>query len=772
MNNLEKYLDGVMTGKTEKTEKSAGPDAPKNPSGPPPKVAEAPEPDGPTGIDTVKGILRRWYLVLGVSLLICLPSVPAIWFLIEPVYYVTGTIRIDPILSNLLTGDDDTGGISNYQTFMNTEARMIVSSRVIERVADDLADRGLEFFEDKPHLIVAELYRRFNIIQPTSEPAAILKEAVLDGTISAAPARGTEELLVTMAHTNAEEARRIVNSFIDNYKVVQGSDADKDENSELQTLQNRRKELDTKMQTQRQTIQGLAAQHGSTNLNDRHEMQLQRVGNLLAELTRLEVRRMNLEIRVKVISESNSTPVDEAELITMRQQYVNNDPTVVLLTSNIAQLEQSLIESQELYIETHPEIERQTRLLATMKARIEDRKAEAGTAFDDLMAERKAENTDRELLLARNELGQVKEYEQQIREILQNADKETVEIGKTQLTIDQTEQEYALTKDIYDAVLRRIEVLELEQQRPRRVSIFDYAQISQIRDKRAKYTVALVLGSMVLGSFLAFMKDKADHSLRTPDEIAKRIGLQIIGTTTSPQTVNKARLQEHFTGDYQTIRANLGILHGTGLPRRLVVASPGMREGKTTFAINLATSIASSGKSVLLIDGDLRKPDVAPLLNIPVEARGLQDVLMGRVRRGVIYSVPSSRLDVLAASTETPGDVFELISSPRTAQRIEAISRKYDHVIIDTPPILAFSDALVWAKMAGAVVLTTFAGQTKAPELKEAKKRLTQIDVKVLGTVLGNVDPSHGYFRYAQGYYNQARRSSRRARRRMLLAAY
>jgi tyrosine-protein kinase Etk/Wzc len=197
-----------------------------------------------------------------------------------------------------------------------------------------------------------------------------------------------------------------------------------------------------------------------------------------------------------------------------------------------------------------------------------------------------------------------------------------------------------------------------------------------------------------------------------------------------------------------------------------------MREGKTTFAINLATSIAWSGKSVLLIDGDLRKPDIAPLLNIPVEARGLQDVMTGRVRRAAVYSVPSSRLDVLAPNPESPGDVFEMISSPRAAQRIEAISQKYDHVIIDTPPVLAFTDALVWAKMAGAVVLTTFAGQTKAPELKEAKKRLTEIGVKILGTVLGNVDPDHGYFRYARGYYSRSGRSSRRARRRMLLAAY
>jgi capsular exopolysaccharide synthesis family protein len=282
------------------------------------------------------------------------------------------------------------------------------------------------------------------------------------------------------------------------------------------------------------------------------------------------------------------------------------------------------------------------------------------------------------------------------------------------------------------------------------------ADIHSIADKRVKLSVAVIFAALVCGSGLAYLRDKADQSLRTPDDVARRIGIRIIGTTTSLNTVKPAFLPEQIVGDYQTIRANLGLLGEDGVPRKLVVTSPGMKEGKTTFAVNLATSMAEAGKKVLLIDGDLRKPDVARLLNLPKGTRGLQDVLCGVKFEQAVFSMPSTGLDVLAADFENTADAYELLAMPSTAKRIEMISSKYDHVIIDTPPTLGFPDALVWAKIGGAAILVSYAGHTTMPDLREAKERLAQINVKVLGTVLSSVDAGHGYYRHGHGYYTQS----------------
>ena len=333
------------------------------------------------------------------------------------------------------------------------------------------------------------------------------------------------------------------------------------------------------------------------------------------------------------------------------------------------------------------------------------------------------------------------------------------------------EELQALDKEMYDTISRRIQELEMEQKRPAHISVTSYGHIAEILDKRAKYTVALVFGALALGVMLAFLKEKSDRSLRTPDDVAKRIDLRLIGTTTSTRTVKPARLREQVAGDYQTIRANLGLLDGEGMPKRLVVTSPGMQEGKTTFATNLAISTSKSGKKVLLIDGDLRNPNIASLLGLPKGARGIQDVLFGDKELGEsLYS--ANGLDVLAADPSNIADAFELLVATVTGQRLNEIGRNYDHVIIDTPPVLAFADALVWAKVADGVILTCFAGQTTGPNLAKAKQRLVQMGANVLGTVLSNVDLDDGYHPYGYHYYARGSRSragAKRVRKKMLL---
>lgn len=101
---------------------------------------------------------------------------------------------------------------------------------------------------------------------------------------------------------------------------------------------------------------------------------------------------------------------------------------------------------------------------------------------------------------------------------------------------------------------------------------------------------------LACGLFGAILRDKADLSLHTPDDVFRHIGIRIIGTTTSPRTVEQALWSRQIAEDYQTIRANLGLLDDGGMPKKLVITSPGPRDGKTTFAVNLATSLSRSGK--------------------------------------------------------------------------------------------------------------------------------------------------------------------------------
>jgi capsular exopolysaccharide synthesis family protein len=369
-----------------------------------------------------------------------------------------------------------------------------------------------------------------------------------------------------------------------------------------------------------------------------------------------------------------------------------------------------------------------------------------------------------ELLNARSQFEQAVAYENRLREKLANEDSQTVELGRKQLAIEEMKEQLASMKELYDTFGRRIQDLEMERKRPARVSVAYSADIANIQDKRIKFTMAIVFAAMACGVFGAIVRDKMDLSLYTPDDVVKRIGIRIIGTTTSPRTVKKALLSRQMAEDYQTIRANLGLLDGGGMPKKLVITSPGMRDGKTTFSVNLATSLSRSGKKVLLIDGDLRKPDIGRLLNVPRDARRLQDALVENKLEGAVFAVPSAGLNVLAASSHSSIDPYELLASPHVAKQIDKISEGYDHMIIDTPPVLAFPDALLWAKMAGAVILTGFAGQTTSPDLKDTKERLVEIGVRILGTVLSNVPVGHSYYRYGYDYYTRGGRTARSAR--------
>ena len=140
------------------------------------------------------------------------------------------------------------------------------------------------------------------------------------------------------------------------------------------------------------------------------------------------------------------------------------------------------------------------------------------------------------------------------------------------------------------------------------------------------------------------------------------------------------------------------------------------------------------------------------MLNLPGTHRGIQDYLFGADLEKSIYRMEGLDLSILASDARNAQDALELLSIPETPERIRRLRDKFDYIIIDTPPVLAFSDAMVWAKMADGVILTSYIGHTSKVEMKEALKRLSEIKANIIGTVINNVKVAHSYRRYGYGY--------------------
>lgn len=704
-----------------------------------------------SSMDLILCLLRRWRVVFLIFIFVIAIGAPLIWYTVKPSYRATAAIQVAPIIHSILFEGEE--GVPMYKNFIYTQADLITSDQVLQRVADNLIDKNLTFFEESDDVMAT--IRNTVMGQTQTGPIKTLRKELVNGKLTVIPEENTELIKISMEGKNPDEAEKIVNSFVRSYMAVVVFDEAKDENHKLAVLQKERRVLTDKIEKERTAIRSMAQEYGTYALKERQEMMLKRLASLLDEHTKIELQKISLQVKVRLLESKKDQRVPSDELMKMQHEFMNSDLIVKTITENIVEMEKNLIIAKQTLAPTNPELQRQTDVLKILNNHLDQRRRDVKESFDDMVKKGFADNDKKELKNTKIELEQAIIYEQNLRQMLAKDDTETITLGRKQLAIQDMQDKLDTTKELCETVQLRIQEIEIETKRSARISVAYYANILPPQDKRIKYIAALCFAAAAMGMFAALIKEKLDMSLNTPADITKRVGAKIIGTTTNHNTNRKKLLPQQVAEEYQTICANLGLSGSNGIPKKLVICSPCPREGKTTMAINLATSIAKIGKKVLLIDGDLRKPDVAKLLNLPYRRNGLKELLLGRNFEDVAYSVPFANLAVLTADSCNIFDVYELITQQRTSMILNKLSQKYDHIIIDSPPVLAVPDALLWSKMADGVILTIIAGQTDSMDLKETLSRFEQINVTVLGTVLNNVPIHSSYNQYRYGYSNE-----------------
>ncbi len=332
------------------------------------------------------GIFRRWHIVLFTMFILCLIGLPVIWLSQKPIYSVEGAIRIAPVMSDILKDKQDTGDISNYEVFMNTQAALFTSDQVLQRVADDLFDKNLSFFNRNSFGLISEIKQKIMKEKINPDLVWLLKQAISKGYIIIRPVKDTEYIQIAVKSQNQSDAKQIVDSFITNVMNLGRSNSIEDEDLNLSLLDSERKDLEGKIKDTSQSIYRLAQEYGTDTLTGRQEMMIQRITQLQTELIKTQASKASMEIEVSLLERQEGATIPPDELLKMRQQYINNDISVVALMRNIADIEQKQIIAQETLTPLHPDIKLYSDLLETMKKQLEETKKKAGEEFEQLLA--------------------------------------------------------------------------------------------------------------------------------------------------------------------------------------------------------------------------------------------------------------------------------------------------------------------------------------------------------------------------------------------------
>lgn len=679
--------------------------------------------------------LARHYLWLILAIIAATVVVGIVLtLLVTPRYTATARIEIQREQDNVTKVEGlQSARDGQSQEFYQTQYSLLNARSLAERVArrlrlaqDEVFVReqgwGGTLFEDK-NPSSAELHRR-----EEGAITALLKNVVI------APVRGSALIDLSYVSTSPPLSERIANSWVTEF-VSQSMDRRFASTADARHfLEQRLQALRERLERSERDLVGYAQQRNIVRLNEtrspdgRTDTTQTLLGSdieaLNTELVTATARRVEAEGQMDAARGGASTA-----------DTIGNAAVNVLRASRAQKASDyaDLIERFEPAYLPARALKQQIVTLDQSIAKEEQRVAGASTTAYDAARQRET------MLRARLEVLLAK---------LDSQNQATIQYNIYQRDVDTNRQ-------LYDGLLQRYKEIGVAGVGMNTIAIVDPAVMPTARSSpKLMLNLALALmAGLLFAGMTVFVLENLDEGLRTQQQVTEELGIALLGTIPHALEGDPLALVEDpksvLSEAYMTLRTNLSFSTDHGFPRSVTITSSVPAEGKSTTSYALARLLARTGKKVLLVDMDLRRPRLAKLLALDA-TRGVAHYLAGDDDwRGMVQDTGATNLFVLPAGP-IPPSAAELLTGARFSHLVEQALSEFDHVVFDGPPLLGIADAVLIAKPVEGVVLVIEADRVPVRAIRASVARLRLANARILGAALTRY--RGGRARYGSGY--------------------
>ncbi len=692
-------------------------------------------------------IKRRWTVMA--FFLVVVTLVTVFTMRQTKIYQARASVVIEPYAPQVLGNVREVynlgaGSYWSNREYYETQYHIITSHTVAQKTVQLLRLEGNKEFLGIDKLSPEEQKR---ILEEPIDYAEMVR-----GMLDVEPVKDSRTAYIKVSHRYPKWAQRLanaaVNAYIDHSSQVHRQvtqDAASWLTSQAADLKIKMEESELQLFEFKRDNQIL-----SVSLEDRQNITSQRLGDLNQTLNRVQAERFSLEAKRKQVVDirEKRLPLDSVD-------KVINNRLIQQLKESYVKLREEQTELVARYLPDHPKLQVVQKKLNLVRANIDQ---EVGNVLGSLEAEFRAKQDSERSL--RKELTKVKA--------------EAQEINKKELTYNRLKRVTDNFSALYKHVMtRQKEATLASHQETSNVYKLD-SSIEPDRPVYPRVKLNILLAAVVglLGGIgLAFFLEYLDNTIKNQEDIERYLHVPFLGIVPSIkldphlEEAEGTNNRDNYLVNHpksavaecsRTVRTNILFMSPDKPARRILVTSAGPQEGKSTVAINLGVTMAQSGSKVVLVDTDMRRPRLHTSFGIK-RGIGLTTAILGEAEiEQAIHPTEVPGLDLVPCGPIPPNPT-ELFHTERFRQLIDKLDGMYDRIIFDSPPVMMVADPLILSRFIEGVIVVIKGGHTSRDLIRRAVRQLQDVQARILGTVINDLDLEHreyGYYYYRQyGYY-------------------